>query len=50
MDPRIEPEPSAEEREAIVRALAEEPDPSPDPYRSRWREAAVRESLEDEGD
>lgn len=48
MNLRIEPEPSEEEREAILRALAEERDPSPDPYASRWRDAGVRESVEDE--
>jgi hypothetical protein len=47
---RIEPEPSEGEREAILRALAEEPDTSPDPYRSAWREAGIRESVEDEAE
>jgi hypothetical protein len=44
VEPRIEPEPSEEEREAILRALREEPDP----YASRWREEALRESVEGE--
>jgi hypothetical protein len=47
---RIEPEPSEEEREAILRALAEERDPSPDPYASPWRRAGLRDELEELGE
>ena len=47
MDLVIEPEPDEEEREAILRALAEEPGASPDPYRSAWREAGVRDEPEE---
>ena len=47
MEPRIEPEPSEEEREAILRALAAERDSSPDPYASRWREAGLSDEDEE---
>jgi hypothetical protein len=47
VDPRIEPEPTDEEREAILRALAEERDSSPDPYASRWREAGLEDETEE---
>jgi hypothetical protein len=46
VEPRIEPEPSDEEREAILHALAEEPDP----YASRWRRAGLLDELEELGE
>ena len=42
MPATIEPEPSEEEREAIVAALA-----SPDAAESGWAEAALLEGIED---
>jgi hypothetical protein len=52
--PRIEPEPDDAERRAILLALertAAASEPALDPYRSAWREAGIRESLDasDEG-
>ena len=48
MEPQIEPEPDEAERRAILAALeaAQDEEPSLDPYRSRWRELGVEESLE----
>ena len=48
MEYEIRPEPRPEEREAIVLALERllARDPTPPAYRSRWREAAVRENLD----
>jgi hypothetical protein len=45
MGPEITPEPTADERRAILAALDdEEPIASPG-YRSRWREAALEEGV-----
>jgi hypothetical protein len=52
VEPEITPEPSPEEREAILAALREqEPDgAAPAGYGSAWRREGIRESLEDEAD
>jgi hypothetical protein len=52
MEPEISPEPSPEERAAILAALEclLENDPLPPAYRSAWREAGVRENLDDLGE
>ena len=42
MDLKITPEPSPEERQAIVAAL-ERDDGPPAAYRSRWRDAALED-------
>jgi hypothetical protein len=47
VNPEIEPEPSEQEREAILRALEAEGETPPPAYRSRWRQAGVEESVED---
>jgi hypothetical protein len=47
VNPEIEPEPSEQEREAILRALEAEGDAPPPAYRSRWRRAGVEESVEE---
>lgn len=44
MDAEISPEPSEEERRAILAALARG-DGRPAPYRSLWRAAALEEPL-----
>jgi hypothetical protein len=44
----IRPEPSDEERRAIVAALGEEDAAVPNAYRSRWREAALEEGVAEE--
>jgi hypothetical protein len=50
VDAEIRPEPPIEEREAILRAVAEllARDPRPLSYRSAWRELGIRENT-DEG-
>ena len=52
MEPAIRPEPSPEERAAILAALERllSDDPRPSAYLSVWREAGVRENLDDAGD
>jgi hypothetical protein len=45
MGVEIRPEPTREEREAILRALAE---PARDGQPSAWWEAGVREAVEDD--
>jgi hypothetical protein len=50
VNPEIRPEPTEEEREAILRALEAEDAAAPPAYRSRWRDAGVHEAVEDEGD
>ncbi len=47
MEPEIAPEPTADERRAILAALGvEESSPSAAAgYRSRWREAALEEGV-----
>jgi hypothetical protein len=44
---QITPEPTPEEREALLRALAELDDPDSDGV-SPWWEAGIREAVEDE--
>ena len=46
----ITPEPSAEEREALLAALASGPDGRADPYRSVWRLAGLLENVESDTD
>jgi hypothetical protein len=49
LEPRIEPEPDDAERRAILLALeraAPAAERGADPYRSAWREAGIRESLD----
>ena len=50
MEYEISPEPDADEREAIVRALERllRGDAEPAAYGSAWREAGVLENLEDD--
>ena len=48
MELEIRPEPSDEERRAILAALAEDVTAEPDAYRSRWRQAALEEGVGDE--
>lgn len=52
MEHEISPEPSPEERAAILAALERliEDDAGPHAYRSVWREAGVRENLDDSDD
>ena len=49
MDAEIRPEPQAEERNAILRAVEEQlvRDPRPPSDRSSWREQGIRENLDD---
>jgi hypothetical protein len=49
MEPLIRPEPSVEERRAILAALAEAEPPRPGVYESRWRAAALDESVSSGG-
>jgi hypothetical protein len=44
-EPEIRPQPTDDERRAILAALAEEQPHEPDGYRSRWREAALEEAV-----
>jgi hypothetical protein len=44
-EPEIRPEPTEDERRAILAALAEEEPHKPEAYRSRWREAALEEAV-----
>jgi hypothetical protein len=50
VEPEITPEPSPEERAAILAALREQQSEGSEPprYRSAWRREGIRESLEDE--
>jgi hypothetical protein len=45
MEPLIRPEPTDEERRAILAALIEAEPRSPAVYESRWREAALEEGV-----
>jgi hypothetical protein len=45
MEPLIRPEPSEEERRAILAALAEAEPCRPAVYESRWRAAALEEGV-----
>jgi hypothetical protein len=49
MEARIRPEPTPEERAAILAALERllSEDSRPPAYRSAWREAGIRENLDD---
>lgn len=49
MEPLIRPEPSEEERRAILAALAEDEPRRPSIYESRWREAALGEGVSGDG-
>lgn len=48
MEPVIRPEPTDEERRAILAALADDEPREPEVYRSRWREAALEEGVTDD--
>ena len=48
MEPEITPEPTDEERRAILAALADDGLREPEVYRSRWREAALEEGVTDD--
>jgi hypothetical protein len=52
MEHEIRPEPNPEERAAILAALERlfDGDAEPPAYRSAWREAGVRENLDDSDD
>jgi hypothetical protein len=52
MEPEIRPEPAPEEREAILAALEAllSEDSRPLAYRSAWRDAGIRENLDDSGE
>jgi hypothetical protein len=52
MEPEIRPEPTPEERAAILVALERllDDDPRAPAYRSAWREAGIRENLDDSED
>jgi hypothetical protein len=45
VEPEIRPEPTPEERRAILAALADEEQYQPPGYRSRWRDAALEEGV-----
>jgi hypothetical protein len=45
MEPQIRPEPTAEEKRAILAALVDDEPAWPPGYRSRWREAALEEGV-----
>ncbi len=47
MEVEIQPEPSESERRAIYEALCAEARAAPQPYRSRWREAALADLRRD---
>lgn len=49
MEPEITPEPSPEEREAILAALQDQ-EPEGGASGSAWRREGIRESLEDEAE
>ena len=49
MEPLIRPEPSEDERRAILVALAEGESRRPAVYESRWRRAALEESVSYDG-
>ena len=50
MEPEITPEPSSEERAAILAALQDlnADESAPPAYRSLWRRDGIRENVEDE--
>ena len=45
VEPEIRPEPTSEERRAILAAVADEEPQGPPGYRSRWRETALEEGV-----
>ncbi|HYZ79444.1 MAG TPA: hypothetical protein VE596_18940 [Gaiellaceae bacterium] len=45
MEPEISPEPTADERRAILAALDDEEPVDAAGYRGRWREAALEEGV-----
>jgi hypothetical protein len=49
VDAEIRPEPQADERDAILRAVEEQlaRDPRPPSHGSLWREQGIRENLDD---
>jgi hypothetical protein len=47
MEPRIRPEPTDDERRAILAALEQDERDEPSFYRSRWRAAALEEAVGD---
>ncbi len=48
MEPEIKPEPSPEERAAILAALERSlADGGPPTYRSGWRDVGIRENVDD---
>ena len=49
MEPLIRPEPTEDERRAILAALAEEEPQRPAGYESRWRRAALEEGVSLDG-
>ena len=49
MEPLIRPEPSEDERRAILVALAEDEPRRPAGYDSRWRRAALDEPVSRDG-
>jgi hypothetical protein len=49
MEPLIRPEPSEDERRAILVALAEDEPRRPAVYTSRWRRVALEEGLSRDG-
>lgn len=46
MEIEIRPEPTAEERQALLTALASAPDANTGPYRSVWRLAGLLENVD----
>jgi hypothetical protein len=48
VEPEIRPEPSEDERRAILLALAQDERSEPSLYRTRWREAAFEEGVADD--
>jgi hypothetical protein len=49
MEPLIRPEPTEDERRAILTALAEDESRRPAVYESRWRRAALEEPAPRDG-
>jgi hypothetical protein len=49
MEPRIRPEPTEDERRAILAALAGGESQRPAVYESRWRRAALEEPVSCDG-
>ena len=49
MEPLIRPEPTEDERRAILAALAEDDSQRPAVYESRWRRTALEEGVSRNG-